>query len=104
MLLSFVIAVYWCLVYTILGSIVLACVPSFRVTLLNVVIFVIGAWPGVYAYYYASGFLLDHAPFHIVPLEHYPVALSLVGAIIGGTLMVWLKLRFTKASDDRRLL
>jgi len=47
-----------------------------------------------------SGFLLDHLPFHVVPLELYPVAFSLAGAIIGGSLLVWLKLRFMKASDD----
>jgi len=78
MLLSFVIAVYWCLVYTIVGSIVLACVPNFRVTLLNVAAFVIGAWPGSDAYYYALGFLLDYPAYRFSPLEHYPVAFSLV--------------------------
>jgi hypothetical protein len=104
MLLSFVIAVYWCLVYTIVGSIVLACVPNFRVTLLNVIAFVIGAWPGSYAYYYALGFLFDHVAYRFGPLGHYPVAFSLVGAVAGGILLVCLKLRFIKTSDDRRLL
>ena len=103
-MLAFVIAMYWCLVYAIVGSIVLACVPTFRVTLLNVIVFVIGAWPGSYAYYFALGFFLDHLAHRVVILEHYPVAFSLVGAITGGSLLVLLKLRFIKASDDRRLL
>jgi len=104
MFLSFVIVVYWCLVYTILGSIVLASVPTFRVTVLNVVAFVFGAWLGTYVWDYSSAFLFEHFALRLGPLERYPVASSLIGAAAVGVLFVWLKLRFIKSSDERRLL
>jgi hypothetical protein len=104
MLLSFVLILYWCVVYMILGLIVLACIPTFRVTLLNAVAFVLGAWPGTYAYIYTSNLMFDHFALRLGPLEHYPVASTLIGAVTVGTLFVWLKLRFIKSSDSSRFL
>jgi hypothetical protein len=104
MLLSFVLIVYWCVVYAILGLIVLACIPTFRVTLLNVVAFVLGAWLGAYAYIYASNLMFDHFALRFGPLERYPVASTLIGAGAVGTLFAWLKLRLIKSSDSSRML
>lgn len=80
MLFSFVIAVYWCVVYTIVGYVVLACVPALRVTLLNLITFVIGAFPGSLAFLSTVAFLNDHVAYRFGPLENYPIAFSLLGA------------------------
>jgi hypothetical protein len=98
MLLSFMIAVYWCLVFTIVGLIVLAAVPTLRVTLLNLIAFVIGGFAG------SAGTLYVYGIYRFGLLENYPMTISLVGAIAGGTLLVWLKIRFIKTSGDTRLL
>jgi hypothetical protein len=95
MLLSFVIAVYWCFVYTIVGYIVLACVPALGLTLHNLIVFVIGALPGSLAFLYAVALLDDHVAYRLGALEKYPIAFSLLGAIASGTLLVWLKMRLT---------
>jgi hypothetical protein len=43
MLLSFMIVVFWSVIYAFVGRIVLVAVPALRVTLLNLIAFVIGA-------------------------------------------------------------
>jgi hypothetical protein len=98
MLLSFMIVIFWCLVYWVLGAIVLAGVPALRVTVLNLVAFVMGAYPGSLAGWYVSGMI------RLGRLEINPVIVSLVGAAAGGTLLVWLKTRFIKTPADTRLL
>jgi uncharacterized membrane protein YeaQ/YmgE (transglycosylase-associated protein family) len=95
MLLSFMLVVYWCLVYTIAGFIVLASVPKLRVTVLNLLAFVIGAFAG------RTGTLYVYGAYRFGFLENYPITIGLVGAIAGGILLVWLKTRFIKTSDDR---
>ena len=92
------IAVYWCLVYTIAGFVVLAFVPKLRVTLLNLVAFVIGGFAG------SAGILQVYGMYRLGLLENYPVSIGLVGAIAGGTLLVWSKTRFIKTSGATRLL
>ena len=70
MLLSFMIAVYWCLVYTIAGFIVLAFVPKLRVTLLNLVAFVIGGFAG------SAGILQVYGMYRFGLLENYPMTIG----------------------------
>jgi uncharacterized membrane protein YeaQ/YmgE (transglycosylase-associated protein family) len=97
MLLSFMIVVFWCLIYTFVGLIVLATVPALRVTLLNLIAFVIGALIGSTIFSIVSG------QFHS-PLDNYPNAAHFVGAVTGGAVLVWLKMRFVKSPSDGRLL
>jgi len=87
----------WCVVYTFVGLIVLVTVPAFRVTLLNIIAFVIGALIGSTIFSMASG------QFHS-PLDNYPDAIHFVGAVTGGVVLVWLKMRFVKSPSDSRLL
>jgi hypothetical protein len=98
MLLSFVVVVFWCIVYSILGVIVLACMPALRVTLLNLVAFVIGAFFGSLAFLYANGAV------RLGRLEINPGYINLVGAVAGGILFVWLKMLFIRTPIDTRLL
>jgi hypothetical protein len=98
MLLSFVSVVFWCVVYSIFRLIVLAYVPALRVTLLNLVVFVIGAFFGSLTLLFAYG------AFRLGPLQIYPDTISLIGAMAGGTLFALLKTRFIKTPADGRLL
>jgi hypothetical protein len=97
MLLSFMIVVFWCVIYMFVGLIVLAALPTLRVTLLNLIAFVVGALIGSTFFSIASG------QFHS-PLDNYPDAIHFVGAVTGGIALLWLKLRFVKSPRDSRLL
>ena len=97
MLLSVMIVVFWCVIYTFVGLIVLASVPALRVTLVNVVVFVIGGLIG------STIFSIEYGQYR-GPLDNYPDAVHFIGAVIGGILLVWLKMRFLKSPHDSRLL
>jgi hypothetical protein len=84
-----------CVVFTILGLILLSYVPSLRLTLPNLVVFVAGAFVAapafllVYGKIFARNQLSDAAFVGIFPV-------LLFGGASGGALLVWLKLRFVK--------
>jgi hypothetical protein len=84
-----------CIGYTILGLIVLACLPALRLTFLNLFLFLVGAFPGglallfVYGRIFARNQLSDAAFYGIFPI-------LLVGGASGGALLVWLKTRLVK--------
>jgi hypothetical protein len=94
--LSFMVVVFWCVVYAVAGLIVLACVPGLRLTLLNVIAFLIGAFAGSAALLSVYGSVSNRR------LHNYPDAIGLIGAVTGGTLLVWLKTRFIQTSGDTR--
>jgi hypothetical protein len=82
-----------CIGYTILGMLVLACAPNLRFTVLNLVLFVAGAFPGglvllfLYGRVFARESLGEVAFFGIFPV-------LVIGGVIGGGLMLGLKMRF----------
>ncbi len=84
-----------CVTYTILGLVVLVCVPALRLTFLNLFLFLAGAFPGglallfVYGRIFARNQLGDAAFYGIFPV-------LLVGGATGGALLVWLKMRLVK--------
>lgn len=96
MLLSFMIVVFWCVIYGFLGLIVLASVPALRVTVLNLIAFVVGALAG------STIFSIVYGQYR-GPLDNYPDAIHFVGALAGGAVLVWLKMRFVKSPSDGRL-
>jgi hypothetical protein len=98
MSLNFAIVGFYPLFYAVLGSIVLAVVPGLRVTLLNLVTFVVGAWLG------GMAFLVAYVNISSARFDRYPDAVSLFGAIACGTALVWLKLRFVQRQNDSRIL
>src|SRR5579862_794094 len=95
MLLPLLAFVLGCIAFTILGLILLSYVPSLRLTLSNLVVFVAGAFvvaPAflfIYGKIFARNQLSDAAFVGIFPI-------LLVGGASGGALLVWLKLRFVK--------
>ncbi len=86
-----------CVASAILGLLVLACVPGLRLTLLNLIVFIVGAFVGAVAFLigYArifGGHELKDAAF----LGIFPVLLA--GATLGGILLVKLKTRLLKTA------
>jgi hypothetical protein len=99
MLLNFVTYMAYCCAYAVLGSIILALVPAFRVTLLNLIVFVLGAFAGAVTFLYSfNSPVLQRVNNYVLF-----VLLYLGAAAFGGTLAVWLKVRFVKAPADSRL-
>jgi hypothetical protein len=82
-----------CVSFTILGFVILASVPFFRVTLLNLSVFVLGAIPGAIAFLFVYGRLVarnqlgDRTFYGIFPV-------ILAGGTSFGVLAVWVKTRF----------
>jgi hypothetical protein len=101
MLLPFVGFVMGCVGFTILGLIVLASVPTLHLTARNLIIFVVGAFPGTLALGYVYGRLFADSKNELnskaAVLGFFSV--MLVGAIVGGTVLVRLGMHLFKPSD-----
>jgi hypothetical protein len=83
----------------ILGLIVLTCVPSFRLTFINFLIFVVGALLGMFVLGNLIMLVLGNSGNHRSIRGENDLAdfAILVGMLVGGTGLVWLKMRFAKA-------
>lgn len=90
---------------TALGLIVLTCVPAFRLTLATLFLFVLGAFAGMFALVnlVLQGILYlgIHVDYKSEGFFVYPLAL--VGATLGGSGLVLLKLRLVKKSVKGQL-
>jgi len=90
------------LAFLVVGLIILALVPGLRLTVPNIFVFVVGAFPGALLLLLVCGWMFgrnqwsDAASTAIVPI-------LLVGGALGGTLLVWLKSRFAKIRRDQFL-
>jgi hypothetical protein len=78
--------------YSVLGCVVLACLPTLRLTVLNLLFFVVGAFAGGVAFLFVYGQLVAAALLSDVAFYGMFPAL-LVGGGIGGYLLVRLKAR-----------
>jgi hypothetical protein len=103
-MLSLAVLVIGCITFVILGLVILASVPFFRLTVLNLFVFVLAAVPGAMVCFLLYGKLLfrdrlSESVFYGI----FPVLL--IGGIFFGALAVWLKLRFTSTRNiNSRLL
>ena len=77
-----------CLVFTLLGVIVLACTPSLTLTIENVGIFLIGAIPGAPAFGYLYGQVIANAGSEFKSPAAVVVAM-LIGGTLSGMALVW---------------
>src|SRR5262249_46942611 len=90
-----------CILFAILGSVVLACIPKLSFSLVNLLWFVVGAFPVtlflalLYGYAFADS--NNELKTGAAILGMYVV--MLVGALSGGTILVWLKVHFASTSD-----
>jgi hypothetical protein len=90
----------YCVSTTALGFIVLTCVPAFRLPLANLFLFVLGAFAGMFA---LVNLVLRGILYLGIQVDHknegfFVHPLALVGATLGGSGLVWLKLRLVKKS------
>jgi hypothetical protein len=89
-----------CIAFTFLGAIVLACIPAFRLTVLNLVGFVVGGFLGALVFLFAYGQIFaKHQLGNTAFAGIFPVLL--LGAVLGGTATVWLWMRFTKTQAEK---
>ncbi len=89
-----------CVVFTIIGSIVLSYFFKLPHTFPNLFVFVIGAFPGALGLGFFDGWLFEDARHFLnsgIAIFGFFTAL-LVGAIVGGSASVWLKTRLAKRS------
>ena len=101
MLLPFIGFVAGCVVFTILGSIVLACVPTLRLSVVNLLLFVMGAFPGALALPYLYGRIFADSNNQLTSKTAVLglFVVMLVGATGGGAALVWLRIRFVRTTD-----
>jgi len=71
-----------------LGSIVLAVTPGFRLTIGNVAVFVFGAFPGLFV----LPNLYVNVLGGVITGRVGVLGLAFLGALITGTMLVWLKM------------
>lgn len=84
-----------CVAFGILGPLVLVFVPGLRLTFMNLLTFLVGAFPGALAF--ALGYLLIFAGHELSDAAFVGLfVVFLAGAMFGGTLLVTLKIRFLK--------
>jgi hypothetical protein len=85
-----------CVIFSVLGGIVLALVPSFRFSIANLMLFVLGAFLGTMTFVVAYGRIFADSnnkltgTWTILGL----FALMFFGAVLGGSVLVWLNTRF----------
>lgn len=86
-----------CVIFATLGIIVLASVPFFRLTLINLLVFVVVAVPGAFF----SLFVLGNLFLRVQPIGSFPygpVVFFAGGGVMFGSLAVWLKMRIANAT------
>jgi hypothetical protein len=86
-----------CVVFTVVGSIVLGYFAGLPLTRTNLLVFVIGAFPGAAGLGYLHELIFADAKheLHSIAAVLVYVAVMLIGAILGGTTLVWLKVLLT---------
>jgi hypothetical protein len=97
-MLSAIIIALWGVLWTVIGIVLLSCVPAFRLTVNNLVVFLVGAFAGSNGFVYLYGAYYPFDRFGKSPLTVY-----IVGAVVCGASLVWLKVRIIKAPDVMRL-
>ncbi len=98
MVLPLIALVMGCVVFSIAGSVILSGLLQLRPTLANCFVFVIGAFPGAAAFGYLHEIVFadaQHVLHSVAAVLEYFAAMG-VGAILGGTTLVWINTRLTK--------
>ena len=100
MLLPLMVFELGCLAFTVLGLIVLAIAPGLRLKVLNLFLFVVGAFPGALVFFILYGWLVGRKQWSdAASMGIFPVLL--IGGVFGGVLVIWLKTRFVRTRRDK---
>jgi hypothetical protein len=98
MLLSLMGFVLGCVIFSILGRIVLALVRSFGFSIANLLLFVMGAFLGSLTFVIGYGRIFADSNDELT--RTWAVvgvfAVMFIGAVLGGSVLVWLNVRFPK--------
>jgi hypothetical protein len=98
MLLPLIGFVLGCVIFSILGWVVLALIPSFRFSIANLMLFVMGAFLGSMTFMIAYGRIFADSNNELT--SGWTVvglfAVMFTGAVFGGSVLVWLNVRFRK--------
>jgi hypothetical protein len=93
-----------CVVLLISAGVVLVSAPTFRFTITNLILFLIGGAAGLLACISSYNRLVDDLP--NPPNENLAIIGSIIvmllGATFGGSLSVWITVRFTKSPKSKR--
>jgi hypothetical protein len=85
-------------IFTALGTVILACVPFFRVTFVNLLVFVAMAVPGgIISWLLLGNLILSNQPIGRPPYGLFAVLVR--GGVSLGALAVWLKMRIASALE-----
>jgi len=100
MLLPLMMFAMGCIAFTVLGLIVPACVPVVTLTVKNVSVFVVGAFPGALAfgYLYGRAFADARSELNTTAAVIGSFVAMLLGATAGGMALVWLMVRWVGVS------
>jgi hypothetical protein len=98
MLLPLIGFVLGCVIFSVLGGIVLALVPSFSFSIANLMLFVMGAFLGTMASAVAYGRIFADSGNQLTSTWTVlgVFVVMFIGAVIGGSVLVWLNLNFRK--------
>jgi hypothetical protein len=88
------------LAFTLVGVITLGIAPGLRLTVPNIIVFVVGAFPGALVLFLAYGWVFGRNQWSDAASTGI-FAVLLVGGELGGTLLVWLKTRFVKTRRNQ---
>jgi hypothetical protein len=87
-----------CVIFSVLGGIVLALVPSFRFSIASLMLFVLGAFLGTMTFVIAYGRIFADSNNELT--RTWTIlglfALMFIGAVLGGSVLVWLNACFRK--------
>jgi hypothetical protein len=105
----FIVFIYFAAI-TIAGRIVLKRIPGFRLSFGNLLVFIIGATTGMFAFVnlfvYCIGLIIRILKHDVINLSQSGESvlaffLAAVGSALGGIGLVWLKMRFEKAPQNK---
>jgi|HubBroStandDraft_6_1064221.scaffolds.fasta_scaffold109887_1 fatty-acid desaturase len=98
MLLPLIGFVLGCVIFSVLGWAVLALVPSFRFSIANLMLFVVGAFLGSMTFMIAYGRFFANSNHEFTSGWTFVgmFAVMFIGAVLGGSVLAWLKVHFRK--------
>jgi hypothetical protein len=93
----------FCVLLPAVCLITLSCVPAFKLTFINFLVFVVGALGGMFLLGDALMFVVARSGTRLTPSQENNVNLLsfVIAMFVGGSALVWLRLRFMQTDPKR---